>query len=119
MTTAWGSGAWGDNSWGGLQSEISGVAASGAVGTTGVNVTVALTGVGGTGAVGVVTGEVFYFAAITGVEARQYPVDVAMHIVLGDVLLGNLFPSAVQQDLDTLHLVHRSLNPHQDQSGDE
>ena len=32
MTTAWGAGSWGSNSWGGLQSEISGVAASGAVG---------------------------------------------------------------------------------------
>ena len=42
MTTAWGAGAWGDNSWGGLQSEISGVVASGAVGTAGVSVSVAL-----------------------------------------------------------------------------
>ena len=68
MTTAWGSGAWGENTWGGQQSAISGVTASGAAGTAGVNVTVALTGVGGTGAVGSVTGEVFYFAAITGVQ---------------------------------------------------
>jgi hypothetical protein len=49
MTTAWGAGAWGSNSWGGQQSELSGVAASGGVGT--------------------VTAEVIYAVAITGVAA--------------------------------------------------
>ena len=51
MTTAWGAGAWGDNSWGGQQSELSGVAASGGVGT--------------------LTPETIYAVAITGVEAAE------------------------------------------------
>ena len=49
MATSWGYQNWGDNTWGGSQDALTGVPASGNVGTLGVNVTVALTGVAAEG----------------------------------------------------------------------
>lgn len=52
MATAWGSGAWGSNTWGGQQAALTDTVASGAVSAPGVSVTVALSGVSGSGFVG-------------------------------------------------------------------
>jgi hypothetical protein len=52
MATAWGSGTWGSNTWGGQQAALTGTVASGSVSAPGKSVTVALSGVNGSGFVG-------------------------------------------------------------------
>ena len=68
MATGWGVDGWGDNTWGGSQDALTGVTASGEVGTVLQSGAVALVGVEASGNVGSVS-VADRSIALTGVEA--------------------------------------------------